>query len=391
MTTLGVFFTRGVSLKQWVELGLFDREVLIYHEHLRNGLFDGIEWFTYGSADAAMAAQLARDGRLSPAIQVVPRPHWFRYLGRGGNLIYTLLMPFLAWRRLKRCDVFKTNQMDGAIAALAAARLLRRPLFVRTGYTHSLFVDQIHASNPLRRRLAEFTEKLAFRHCDAASVSSRFDRDYILERYGPDVRAPLVLGNYIDVDRFSPRPGKSRSDRLIFVGRLSPQKNLASAIRACAQAHVGLDVIGDGPDRKALHELAADLKADVRWLGVFPNERLPERLAEYRFFYLPSLWEGMPKALLEAMAAGLVCIGNDTTGINEVIVDGVTGYLSKGADPAALATAIRRALSGDVDAVSAAARDFVSRNFSLSAIVRQEREIFSALMANTRFGAGSTA
>ena len=391
MTTLGVFFTRGVSLKQWVELGLFDREVLIYHEHLRNGLFDGIEWFTYGSGDAAMAAQLVLDGRLSPSIKVVPQPHWFRYLGRSGSLIYMLLMPFLAWKRLRRCHVLKTNQMDGAIAALVAARLLRRPLFVRTGYTHSLFVNQIHASNPLRRFVAAFTEKLAFRHCDAASVSSRFDRDYIVERYGPNVRAPIVLGNYIDVDRFSPRPGKSKSDRLVFVGRLSPQKNLAAAIAACAQAQVGLDVIGDGPERKALYELAAGVKADVRWLGVFPNKSLPERLTEYRFFYLPSLWEGMPQALLEAMAAGLVCIGNDTTGINEVIDDGVTGYLSKGADPAALAKAIRRALSGDVDAVSAAARNFVSRNFSLSTIARQEHAIFSALIANTRFGAGGAA
>lgn len=391
MTTLGVFFTRGVSLKQWVELGLFDREVLIYHEHLRSGLFDSINWFTYGSADAKMAAQLVSEGRLSPAINVVPRPYWFRYLGRSGNLIYMLLMPFLAWRRLKCCDVFKTNQMDGAIAALIAARLLHCPLFVRTGYTHSIFVDQIHASNPLRCRLAALTEKLVFRNCDAASVSSRFDRGYILERYGSDMRPPFVIGNYIDIDRFSPRPDKSRSERLIFVGRLSPQKNLAAAISACAQVQVGLDVIGDGPDRKALHELAADLKADVRWLGVFPNELLPERLTEYRFFYLPSLWEGMPKALLEAMAAGLVCIGNNTTGINEVIEDGVTGYLSRGADPAALATAIRRALSGDVDGVSAAARDFVSRNFSLSGIARQEREVFSALMANTRFGEGSTA
>lgn len=391
MTTLGVFFTRGVSLKQWVDLGLFDREVKIYHEHLRNGLFDGIEWLTYGSEDAATAAELVREGRLSPAIRVIQRPHWFRYFGRGGSLIYMLLMSLLAWKRLKRCDVFKTNQMDGAIAAILAARLLCRPLFLRTGYMHSLFIGRIYAGNPLRRCLATFTEKLALRHCDAVSVSSQSDRDYVVERYGLPVRPLFVLGNYIDVERFSPRRGKPKSNRLIFVGRLSPQKNLVAAIQACAQAQVGLDVIGDGPDRKMLHELADAVKADVRWLGVFPNERLPEHLAEYRFFYLPSLWEGMPKALLEAMSAGLVCIGNDTIGINEVIEDGVTGYLSRGADPAALATAIRRALSGDVDAVSAAARDFVSRNFSLSEIARQEREIFSALILNSRYGVRGTA
>lgn len=383
MTTLGVFFTRGVSLNQWVELGLFDREVLIYHEHLRNGLFKGIAWFTYGSEDDIVAARLVSEGRLSSAIRIVPRPNWFCYFGRSGNLIYMLLMPFLAWRWLRRCDVFKTNQMDGAIAALVTARLLRRPLFVRTGYTHSLFVDRIYSSDPLRRLLAVLTERLAFRYCDVASVSSRFDRDYVVERYGPDVRPPFVLGNYIDVDRFVPRRCKSKLNRLIFVGRLSPQKNLAAAIQACVQAQVGLDVVGDGPERKMLLELAHNLKADVRWLGILPNESLPELLDQYRFFFLPSLWEGMPKALLESMAAGLVCIGNDTTGINEVIEDGVTGYLSRGSNSTAMAKAIQRARSGDVDVVSAAARDFVSRNFSLSAIARQEREIFLALLPNS--------
>jgi hypothetical protein len=51
MTVLGLFFTRGVSLRQWIDSGLFDREVLIYQHHLSSHQFDEIIWFTYGILD----------------------------------------------------------------------------------------------------------------------------------------------------------------------------------------------------------------------------------------------------------------------------------------------------------------------------------------------------
>lgn len=380
MTVLGVFFTRGVSLKRWVASGLFSREVLIYRYHLDSGQFSEVVWFTYGTDDATVADDLHAQGCLPPQIQVVPMPGWLSMFGRGASLIYAFLMPFLVQRHLGRCAVFKTNQMDGALAAVVASKLFKRPLYVRTGYTLSLFVDRIHACNPLRRGFAWLTEIIAFRYCAASSVSSRYDRDYIVRRYGLSEAPPAVIGNYIDIKRFSPREGSIVRERMVFVGRLSPQKNLDSAIAACVSAGVGLDIIGDGPDRSKLQALARDLGADIGWFGVLPNDRLPEVLAAYRYFFLPSLWEGMPKALLEAMAAGMVCVGNDAIGINEVIRDGVTGYLSSGADVHHLAQAVRRALVGDHVSVSAAGRAFVCENYSLDTVAGREL----AILANLR-------
>lgn len=389
MTVLGVFFTRGVSLKQWVDSGLYDREVLIYQQHLRAGLFERIYWFTYGGADLGVATRLMEEGRLPRQIHVVQRPSWIGCFGRAANLVYTLLMPLLAFRFLRKCNVFKTNQMDGAIAAVISAAMLRRPLYVRTGYTFSLFVGRIHAKNPLRRRFAWLTEYIAFRQCSASSVSSRFDRDYVAKRYALAGRAPVVVGNYIDTEAFRPRPEIDKLDRLVFVGRLSPQKNLNAAIAACAEAGIGLDIVGDGPDKRMLEETVSATEADVVWLGVVANERLPELLSRYRYFILPSLWEGMPKALLEAMAAGLVCIGTDTIGINEIIADGVTGHLSSGPSAQELTKAIRRAIEGDKERISKAATDLVVQNYSLTAIASKESEIFNSLLstsANRRIG-----
>lgn len=388
MTVLGVFFTRGVSLRQWLDSGLFDREILIYQHHLNSRQFDEIVWFTYGVSDADAARTLQANGRLPQQVRVVPMPTWFSKFGRGASLIYAFLMPFVIRRELERCSVFKTNQMDGALAAVLASRLLKRPLYVRTGYTLSIFVDRIHARNSLRRSFAWMTEKIAFRHCAAASVSSQYDRDYVVRRYSLSGASPVVIGNYIDVQRFSRRPNIVPRERMVFVGRLSTQKNLEAAISACVSAGVGLDIIGEGPERDKLQSLARAQGADIGWLGLLPNDDLPDVLARYRYFLLPSLWEGMPKALLEAMAAGMVCIGNNALGINEVIRDGVTGYLSNGPEAGHLAQAIQRAMAGDRASIAVAARKFICENFSLEAVAARERAIFNGLpIAAVRRGA----
>jgi glycosyltransferase involved in cell wall biosynthesis len=201
----------------------------------------------------------------------------------------------------------------------------------------------------------------------------------VVRRYAITGEPPAIIGNYIDVQRFAPGPNILARERMVFVGRISAQKNLDAAIRASASAGIGLDIIGDGPDLHKLRVLAERLDADILWLGLLSNDDLPEVLATYRYFLLPSLWEGMPKALLEAMAMGLICIGNNALGINEVIKDGLTGYLSPSPCPDDIATTIRRALVGDRERVAFAAREFVRSTFSLEAVAAKEREVFSTI------------
>ncbi len=380
MKTLGVFFTRGVSLVKWVEAGIYDREVAIYQRHLDNGTFARILWFTYGEDDQAQAELLILQGRLPAGLTVVPAPPWLRYFGRGASAVYSLVLPFVKARKLRQCDVLKTNQMEGALAAIIAARMYRRPLYIRTGYTLSRIVDALFPQNVIRRGAAWLTEFLAFRLGDKVSVSSRFDLQYVVRRYRLHNHPPDIVGNFVDTDMFIPH-GTPRKDRITFVGRLSPEKNIGAAIQACAAAGIGLDIVGQGNEFSALQAVAQNCGADVGWVGVVPNSTLPELLDGYRYFILPSLWEGMPKALLEAMSSGLVCIGNATTGISEIIEDGKTGFLSRDNSAAALAEAIQRAKSADHDAIGKAARHFVLEHYSLTAIAAKEGSILSSLLA----------
>ena len=134
---LALFFTRNVSLHKWVETGLFDREKLIYEEHLRQGHLKRVYWLTYGHDDVELAEALKREGRLHPRIEVarMPRPFAIKKLGPR---LYAFLMPFIQRQYLRRADILKTNQVVGSVAAIIAKALYKKPLIMRSGFLPTL-------------------------------------------------------------------------------------------------------------------------------------------------------------------------------------------------------------------------------------------------------------
>ncbi len=383
---LGLFFTRGVSLGQWLDSGLFDREVLIYHAHLDSGYFSKIYWFSYGVNDSSIAVNLYDSGRLSRKIEVVSCPRWFNFLGIVGATLYSIFMPIFIRAGAGKCDVFKTNQMDGSFAALICSMVFRRPVYLRTGYTLSRALKFISPDNFLKQVLVYIIEFFAFKVADAASVTSRDDRNFLISRYGQKVDSKLaVIRNYVDTNLFCwTAPEKKNMDKVLYVGRLSSEKNLANAILACKKVGLRIDIIGAGEELQSLVEVAKSCDAQVRWLGLIPNKSLPDIFKDYSYFILPSLWEGLPKALIEAMSAGLVCIGNNTTGINELIEDGVTGYLSASSNVQDLSNALQRAQVGDYLRVSYAASKYIHNEYSLEIITSQERELFDNILSQSK-------
>ena len=359
---LVLFFTRNVSLEEWVARGLFDREKLLYEEHLRRGECARVVWLTYGREDARTAARLKAEGCLHPDIEVLPPP---RLLAGGlRRFLYTFLMPLIHRDALRDADVLKTNQIDGCWSALIAGRLFGKPVVVRSGYTPSLLAEA--EATPARRKwLYRFAESLACRFADALIVSAEPDRQYV-ERAHPAARARLhVVPNYVDTRRFQPGGGRREPEDLVFVGRLTGVKNLLPLVRAVGKTGNPLVLYGEGELRDAVRRTANTSGASVRLMGAVPNFQLPGILNRYRYFVLPSAHEGMPKALIEAMACGLVCIGADIPGIRAIIRDGENGYLADGADPDALAAAIRRATRAAWEPVSAAAVETARARFSL--------------------------
>ncbi|MGC8827667.1 MAG: glycosyltransferase, partial [Anaerolineae bacterium] len=107
-------------------------------------------------------------------------------------------------------------------------------------------------------------------------------------------------------------------------------------------------LVGDGPLEESLRRFVQDAGLG-RWTAFAGyREDIPRLLAGADIYVLPSLSEGMPRSILEAMAMELPVIASDIRGCRELVVDGETGLLVPPADADALAEALRR-LAGDAD------------------------------------------
>lgn len=375
---LTLFFTRSTSLRDWVDKGLFDREKMIYERHLVDGTLSRVVWLTYGRDDLVLAKELRAAGRLDSRIDVLGLPRWLPS-GRLGGLAYSILMPFIQWRALRNCDLLKTNQLDGGWSAVIARSLLRKPLLLRCGYVQSKLETALYRLSPWRLRLMLALERFLYRHANLAAVTSEHNARYVVDVHSACKEKIRVVPNYIDETLFAPEPDVTpvnRMARVLYVGRLSPEKNLDALIKAVAMANLPLDIVGKGPEEARLRALISELGANVRMLGIVANNDLPALINRYRYFVLPSYFEGMPKTLLEAMACGVVCVGTDVDGINEVIQDGVDGFLAQGVDAEAICAALDRAWTADAVAVGVAARRKILARYTLTAVAHQESELF---------------
>ena len=122
--------------------------------------------------------------------------------------------------------------------------------------------------------------------------------------------------------------------RLIWIGRMIEVKGLEyliSAMRIVGDRYptVNLNLIGEGPLQNEVKQRISELSLNhnITFIGTVKNERIPKYLGESDIFVLPSLSEGLPAVILEAMAAGKPIIASDVGGISEAVEDGVNGFL----------------------------------------------------------------
>jgi glycosyltransferase involved in cell wall biosynthesis len=152
---------------------------------------------------------------------------------------------------------------------------------------------------------------------------------------------------------------------LVFMSRFLPAKGGAATIQAFAEIATDypaarLTMAGDGPDMARLRALSHELGLDDRidFVGYVGGETKMELLARARLFILPTAHpEGMPNAVLEAMAAGDVIITTPIGGITDVVEDGVNGCLLGSADATCVAREIRRYLENPELAAATSARN----------------------------------
>lgn len=363
--TLVLFFTFGVSLETWHDVGMLDREVALYGE--LTDYFDRIVLLTYGDeGDEAYAEQLP------DSVEVLPKRRF------SNNVLYSIFAPLIQRECLRDADIVKTNQMLGSWTAVLTKYLYNIPLVVRTGYVLSEFYEQ-KDRHLILKVIAHIVEAIAYKAGDAVLTSSHDGFEYVEETYRPP-GIHHVHPNYIETNIFTPSDSDPNRD-LCFVGRLAPQKNLSALFEALADLPYSLTVIGEGDQREELEKYAREHGVDVTFEGNVPNHELPELLTNHRAFVLPSHYEGMPKSLLEAMSCGLPCIGTDVTGINEVLKHEETGLLCR-TDADSIRETIDRLLIDDelCEHLGDKARNHILDTYSLAEITRREIKVYEALL-----------
>lgn len=339
---------------------------------------------------------------------LIARGHEVRVLtmraGPGPTAVTVEGVPvYRAIRGIERGPLFWMSYLVTSIGAML--RFGRRAEIL---HVHHLYLDAL-ASAVIGRRLG--TPTLAKVACGGAGgdlsrlrrtgkatailrVLRRLDRVVVLSgeteaemrEAGFSERQIVRIPNGVDVTRFRPgpeSPARRPPRTVLFLGRLDAQKGVDTLIAAWVRIArdlpgVTLAIGGHGPEAAALRALAANAAvADrVRFLGVVPDPE--EHLRTADAFVLPSLFEGLPNALLEAMATGLPCVATAIGGTTDVATDGRDALLVPPADAAALATALRRVLT-DADlaeGLGAAARRRAADHFSLDRMVARYEALY---------------
>lgn len=361
---LALFFTNGVSLQTWDSVGMLNREVALYKELQKRGV--GTEFVTYGDArEKEMLDQLPGFGLRSNRFSLPDE-------------IYKRALK--TWP--PKADVFKSNQLLGADVALASARKAKIPFIARCGYLPSLMDAARYGEESRQAQMARNYERNLLPKADKVVVTTTLAAKTIIEEYGVVSDKVNVIPNYVETELFGLSDAENNRIKVGCVGRLEYQKNLPALVEAICPLDVELVIVGDGTDRARLIEMAKGARATITLLGNIPNRELPQLLAGLDLFVLPSLYEGHPKALLEAMSCGIAVIGTRVQGIQEIIEDGDNGLLCD-VDALSIRNAVQSLMSdrGRRERLGKAAREFVVGHFSLSQIVEKELSLLSEIVA----------
>jgi glycosyltransferase involved in cell wall biosynthesis len=306
------------------------------------------------------------------------------------------LYRLLRLARRFRPDIIHTH-MDladyyGAAAALAVgARLV----------SSKQNADAFRARKTWKRPPFLLLEHAAYAAADAVIAVSSGLVDYLARVESLPRHKTVVIGNGVDPDLAAAAPSRAEARRnlgipenaavLGTVGRLAEQKGQIDLIRALPLLRAdGPEVLcliaGDGPLRDALTAEARRLGVEDRLRLLGHRADIANVLAALDLFVLPSLWEGLPQALLEAMAMSLPVLAARGVGVDELVIDEENGLLIPPRDPAALAAAARRLLRDRPLArrLGEAARRSAAGGHSLAGIAAQVDALYRRLLRRDR-------
>lgn len=328
-------------------------------------------------------------------------PAWAR--GRAGRLAFPVLVRravAAAARQGRPFDIVNVHEPHGAVVASLRAGLggpavvamthgvERRGWEVALGHGPSRPSAKTRVVYPLS---SLWLSRMSLRHADHVICLNRQDRDFLAARFGIDPAAvtPVTPGADPVFGQTAGSRTYDRVHRLLFAGTWLPRKGVVELAQAFSALggrypHLTLEILGGGvPPDQILRLFSPDAAARVRILGGGDDAMMARAMASADLFVLPSLFEGTPLTLIEAMWSGLPIVTTRTAGMQDVVTHERTGLLVPPADAAALADAIarladdlplRRAIGTEAHRVAAARYTWAGTAAAFDAAYRTARD-----------------
>tara|TARA_Y100000816_G_C26106648_1_gene588332 strand:- start:3239 stop:4348 length:1110 start_codon:yes stop_codon:yes gene_type:complete len=317
-----LFFTYGISLKDWDESGILNREIELY-KSLSKNRNTKFTFVTYGDKEDLNYSNILDDLNIIPIYSLIDKSK-YKIL----NFFKSLIISKKLSKIISNPTYLKTNQLNGSWVAMLIKFYTKTPLYIRTGY--NLFEFSIKDKKGIIKKLFYyFLTQFGLFYSNAYSVTSNSDKLF-LEKYFITKNVIVIPNWVVDVKK---NEFNNRSvDKLLGVGRLERQKNFASIINVLSNTQIELDLVGEGSEKEALKKISNSFATNVNFLGRLDYKELNQLYLNYRIFILPSLFEGNPKVVLEAMSKGALVIARKNKNISEIIDHNQNGVLYENDD-----------------------------------------------------------
>jgi glycosyltransferase involved in cell wall biosynthesis/2-polyprenyl-3-methyl-5-hydroxy-6-metoxy-1,4-benzoquinol methylase len=361
-----LIMTKGISLVQWRDSGLLYRELALY-ESLYEKYGIKTQIISFGGNEDKEIIRAYKGLSVHCNQFNLPMDQYIHFL------------PWLHYNTIQKSAFIKTNQVKGAEIVDSISDVSGIPILARCGYMPSdLIKNGINFNEDLYLSTLSSESKL-FALANKIIVTTDHIKNYLIQTHNISADKITVIPNFVDTNSFHPenKKGPSSRKKILFVGRLSAEKNLINLLTACTDLDVDVQFIGRGDLHNDLINLARKLNISLTITPPVPNNQLPSYYNQADIFALVSHHEGNPKTLIEAMSCGLPVLGADSPGIRNIIHHGIDGWLCA-TDSESIHQALTRLLNDEAlcKLMAENARANTVQNNSLVKIVSKEYETY---------------
>jgi glycosyltransferase involved in cell wall biosynthesis len=362
---VALFLTYDMSLKDWDEKDILDREMSLYLQ-MSEKYSVNYTFITFGDEGDYKYADKLKNIKILPAYAGNRK-----FNSKIFRFFNSFLIPFRLKKELKDINILKTNQLLGAWIPIILKFITKKPLIIRTGY------DLLQFSLKERRGLSKYIfyyilTQIALWSASVYTVSSEDNSKFLKDKFWFNGHKLIKVYNWVEISDYLNLENRYRN-KILAVGRLESQKNYASLIKNLENFSLDLDIVGEGSLKNSLVKSAEELKVNVSFLGTVSHNELLNLYSQYSYFVMFSKFEGHPKSLIEAMSKGCVPIVLNASYLDEIIKNKFNGIILN-SETESIGPIIK-SLNNNFDTLaelSLNAYKFSKKNYSIDRILEKE-------------------